>query len=406
MLNTGQREALRMIKDWEAMRLDQFFILDGAAGVGKTYTLSQSGLPFIYTAPTNKAVKVLEANGVAYPQTIHQLLGLKLQADGAIRKLKQGRVRNISNDIVVIDEASMLSSNLLEYIGKQAKRGTRFLLLGDVCQLPPVNEVESPIWSLNCPRYTLTEQMRQNRVAQENGLTDYIQTLRAEVATLPNMPLRQITMPISSYTDRAWLDFILRDIDALQAGSAKVIAWRNKRVDAYNKFIRGYLYGTTNRYTKGDRLIVREAAFSPYNEELLAPTDTEGVVVDIDLARHPHGLELYKITIQAESGEFFTLYPIHENSEKELRKQLNRLSDSAKRVPILWSEYWKLRESVSQLSYAYAITAHKSQGSTYNNVYIDWFDIWRNPNRVEAGRCFYVAVSRARDGAYFGTIKD
>ena len=71
-LNSEQREAVRLIKEWELINTDRYFILDGAAGVGKTYTLSQSGLPFTYTAPTNKAVKVLASNGVPYPQTIHQ----------------------------------------------------------------------------------------------------------------------------------------------------------------------------------------------------------------------------------------------------------------------------------------------------------------------------------------------
>ena len=45
-LNSEQREAVRLIKEWELINTDRYFILDGAAGVGKTYTLSQSGLRF------------------------------------------------------------------------------------------------------------------------------------------------------------------------------------------------------------------------------------------------------------------------------------------------------------------------------------------------------------------------
>ena len=40
-LNSEQREAVRLIKEWELINTDRYFILDGAAGVGKTYTLSQ-----------------------------------------------------------------------------------------------------------------------------------------------------------------------------------------------------------------------------------------------------------------------------------------------------------------------------------------------------------------------------
>jgi len=41
------------------------------------------------------------------------------------------------------------------------------------------------------------------------------------------------------------------------------------------------------------------------------------------------------------------------------------------------------------------MTVHKSQGSTFENVFVDAEDILANPNREEALRCLYVAVSRA-----------
>jgi exodeoxyribonuclease-5 len=41
------------------------------------------------------------------------------------------------------------------------------------------------------------------------------------------------------------------------------------------------------------------------------------------------------------------------------------------------------------------MTAHKSQGSTFENVFVDVQNIWRNPNKEEAMQCLYVACSRA-----------
>lgn len=405
-LNDEQRAAVRALREWEIIRENSFFILDGAAGVGKTYTLSQSGLPFVYTAPTNKAVKVLANNGVPYPQTIHQLLGLKMMPDGAVRKLKQSRQKTLAGSIVVVDEASMLSTEILNYISQHAKRGARFIFLGDSCQLPPVNEANSPIWSLDCPRLTLTKQMRQSELAAISGLSEYLAVLRGDISMLPAQPMRQVAMPVRRLGNDEWLRTITANLEMIKAGQSKVIAWRNVRVDYYNKYIRSTIFGSaTDEYILGDRVLLREPAYDPFDaKQMIAPTDTEGTIINIDMAIHPIGFALYKLTIQADDGELYTFYPIHPSGAKEYKKTLKAMAETAKRCPSSWGEFWELKETISEVAYAYAITAHKSQGSTYNVVYIDWHDIWTNRNRVEAGRCFYVAVSRARNQAFYGTI--
>jgi len=46
------------------------------------------------------------------------------------------------------------------------------------------------------------------------------------------------------------------------------------------------------------------------------------------------------------------------------------------------------------VKYAYALTAHRSQGSTYENVWVDTSDILYNRERREAFQCLYTACSR------------
>lgn len=53
------------------------------------------------------------------------------------------------------------------------------------------------------------------------------------------------------------------------------------------------------------------------------------------------------------------------------------------------------------LEYAYAISVHKAQGSTYNQVFIDMADINNNRNWIERNKLKYVAFSRPR---YLATI--
>jgi exodeoxyribonuclease-5 len=48
------------------------------------------------------------------------------------------------------------------------------------------------------------------------------------------------------------------------------------------------------------------------------------------------------------------------------------------------------------MAMCYAITVHRSQGSTFNNIFVDMEDIMRNRNWLECLKLFYVAITRAR----------
>ena len=52
------------------------------------------------------------------------------------------------------------------------------------------------------------------------------------------------------------------------------------------------------------------------------------------------------------------------------------------------------------IAYGYGITIHKSQGSTYNTVFVNGKDINKNINDIERKRLWYVALSRASTKVY------
>lgn len=62
----------------------------------------------------------------------------------------------------------------------------------------------------------------------------------------------------------------------------------------------------------------------------------------------------------------------------------------------LWDEINKiLIEPFANLNYGYAITIHKSQGSTYDNVFVDIDDILQNTQSNEIKRCVYTSITRS-----------
>lgn len=170
-LNPDQEKAFQLISNFLSQNTEYFFVLKGYAGTGKTYLmkalsklLDRGG--FVYCAPTNKATKVLRKTlGKASfnCKTIYSLLGIRMVADNEFLTLEfPNRPVDIRLwKLVILDEASMINKELLDYIIIQSKIfRVKFLFIGDPAQLPPIEEKESLVWTLACKEFTLDKVMR------------------------------------------------------------------------------------------------------------------------------------------------------------------------------------------------------------------------------------------------------
>ena len=120
-------------------------IITGGPGTGKTTIIKAlisiaegSGLKVAVAAPTGRAAKrVMETSG-HFACTVHRLL--EFFYDEQTRYMSFGRTaeRPLTQDLVIIDEASMLDLLLTEALCEALKPGTRLILVGDADQLPSV----------------------------------------------------------------------------------------------------------------------------------------------------------------------------------------------------------------------------------------------------------------------------
>lgn len=74
--------------------------------------------------------------------------------------------------------------------------------------------------------------------------------------------------------------------------------------------------------------------------------------------------------------------------QAEIEKKINKLYKD-------WQSH--VLDRFAELNYGYCITVHKSQGSTFDNVYIDISDILDNRNLSETSKCIYTAITRAAE---------
>jgi ATP-dependent exoDNAse (exonuclease V) alpha subunit len=94
------------------------------------------------------------------------------------------------------------------------------------------------------------------------------------------------------------------------------------------------------------------------------------------------------------------LLVLHPASKQQFENDSQMLAHEAQGNSKLWRRFWEHKDMFHDIRFAYALTAHRSQGSTYTNCFVDYQDVLYNRNRREAFQCLYVAASRARKKLY------
>ena len=427
-LNYQQQLAQKKIIDFIKSD-DQFFLLKGGAGTGKTHIIGaliahlqaeDQRLWIAASAPTNKAVKVLKnsanqwrIHNIDYG-TIYQFLGLTLDYDDeGDRVLVEGNRSTIDKyELVIIDESSMISERLWNLLNEVANRyhKTKFLLIGDNAQLNPVNEAESPIFSQVKNVAELTKVMRTDL---HNPVMDIIQSAREKVFNPQHRyPLQ------SSFTDdlmngvwvlnRAkWLEQMVRAFQSpkykYNPDYVRAIAWRNKTVNYLNQYIRAAIYEDVSKpYLPGERLMATDTIFDPIDgEEILLSNSDEFEVAKAYKSISEDSYDIWRLKVVDQEGTNYRLQVIDQSSQPQFSADLRKLAQEAHIKKLAkekkpWEKYWQYKNRYAQVNYAYAITSHKSQGSTFDNVFIAQTDICKNQNLVERYRSLYVSYSRTQ----------
>ena len=418
-LTNEQREAVDKIHDFVQDSSKHFFMLAGFAGTGKSTAIQtfarETHAEVALCAPTNKAVRVLKdmarkiGTANVTTVTIHSLLGLRPNKAGAAMEFTpEGENNAESYDVVVVDEASMVSTSLFELIKDTSYTTmTKFIFMGDPLQLPPINEAMSPTFGIQ-DRATLSQVLRHDN--QILRLTTHIRAVLSGEGTLK---LESDNDDHGGVFKVNWK--VLRKQMAkgyasesydLRPDAFKTLAWTNKTVQAYNDIIREAIYGrdVPEVFQPHERVVACAPVIDLHHRKAtgvakpLLITDEEANVIQIEDCQHPiyRNLLCHKLFLRNDfDAEFKEAYVVHAESKHEYESMLRRMADDAKARRGSWGAFWDAKESFHDIRPCHAVTTHRSQGSTFETAFVDASDILKNPNKQEALQCLYVAVSRA-----------
>lgn len=146
------------------------FVLCGAPGTGKTYTVARivkrlrsAGLGVALCAPTGKAAKQMSLALAdicpSHARTIHSMLEPGIDFDTGEFHFNRDEYNPIQADVIVVDEFSMVDARLARSLLRAVKESTRLLIVGDHYQLPSVGPgaVLRDLLAASVPHYELRE---------------------------------------------------------------------------------------------------------------------------------------------------------------------------------------------------------------------------------------------------------
>lgn len=381
-----QKEVLEILKNSK-----NNILLTGAPGTGKSFTtntyidwLIDNGKRFAVTASTG--IAAINVGG----KTLHSFSGLRSDeplTDADVYDILQNQhttKRYRETDVLIIDEISMVSAQMLDNLNELAKRarglmnepfgGMCVVAVGDFFQLPPISGdycFKSKTWKeagfVFC---NLTEQHRTN----DTVFIDILTGIRSGHLTEEQKQLirGRVTEDVSNL-DVVRLDTHNKRVDEINHMKLSRLSTPAKTYTMWSDGMDMFVDSLKKSCLSPETLVLKVGAkviFTRNDFEYRFVNGTQGIVT---------GLEDQHIVVQV-NGENINVGRAtweHANGYGMNKQVLASISQIPVRL-------------------AWAITIHKSQGMTLDRAVID-------VSRVFANGQAYVAISRVRslDGVFF-----
>lgn len=341
-------------------------VITGGPGTGKTTVVQtiirlaeQEGLRILLCAPTGRAAKRLAETTQRKAKTIHRLLVPDGHV-GAMQVFEYNETKMLPADLVIVDEVSMLDMEMMYHLLSALKPQCRCILVGDADQLPSVGAgavLHDIIASGQVPVVRLDTIFRQ----KEGGRI----VTNAHLINSGRLPV---------VNEDAEFRFV--EIDNEADGAEKISALYNSELletgDKFAVQVLSPMYKNPCGVDNLNQLI--QERFNPPAEGK-AELKGKNVVFRVgDKVMQKHN-DYEKGVFNGDMGEIFAI-------QKDM-------------VYVRYPEQDVKYEGqeVDEITLAYAITVHKSQGSEYHTVIM----VLVNSHAIMLQRnLFYTAVTRAK----------
>ena len=367
-LSDPQKEAVKLIIN------EPVSVVSGAPGAGKT-TMVKAALAALekagyqrneiaLCAPTGKAAKRLSQQTERTALTIHRLLGYNPETG-----YEKNRYSKLKASVIIVDESSMVDCDLMSRLLEAVKTGSKVVFIGDFNQLPSVGPGQVLLDMLSSGRIPYAQLNQIFRQGKDSDIiTAAMDVKDGRASFIDNLP--EENTPVEKRVNNG------RDFSFIPVS------------DPLEDNIPGKINETVLQICRD---ILPEAGYSQNDIQVITPikgpndpASTKNLNPVLQFLYNPLGEE-YKITPDsvfhkgdkvmvtknsAELGVFNGDQGTVVGFNKEEKILKVDFSESGSGAGIVEFD----ASTVSNLTLAYAITVHKSQGSEYPCVVIALHD--------------------------------
>ena len=432
-------------------------VLCGYAGTGKTVTtaalvsrLADMDWRVVVATPTHKArsqvERALARCGAERFEavTVARLLGLK-----QVRDYKTGKetfkpdsakknmlskteewdddekemvdIRPI--DVVIVDETSMVNSELYDLLLRELK-GRPVVFVGDDRQLLPVGEDQvCKAFTNGSSLYRLIEVLRHDgAILNLATATRQLAVGRARFASVDGGGSRVVAYRSREQWNSALLEMAASSEAMRNPDFCRALAWTKDSVNMINTRIHHRRYGMdAPQFVELMTCVTVDAIPDPMGTARNPAPPLLNSTVDVliqEAIRGPHRFteagdlitdepwDTWNLTVTGDFAMAKTFRVIAAEDEQRWQKSLNDLASRARdasgqKRSELWGLFFKRQDCAGKLQPASALTIHKSQGSTFQHVFLHW-DIDGRGSQPTAtqNQLSYVGVTRAAESLH------
>ncbi len=288
-----QQEALRIINKGHKV-----FVLCGYAGTGKS-TIARAILDLFSTRCSKDKIMCCAVSGIASDR-IRKTSGYQAQTIYSLIYKYQGEDKEFPYEVLLVDEASMVNTELLYKLILRLKDSSTLIMVGDPAQLPPIGAGE--------PFSDIIE----GNIAPSVSLTRIYRQSEDKVIAVFANEIREALVPqgyqSSQYSDFDFVDLSIPNYFSLRAKVKKHVLPENEFKEMKEK----------NTVRIFDSLIAISESYKPLLAEALRQKNFAGF------------LTTFQIITPMKGGVLGT-----ENLNDELQKLLNRfIFDESKSVAL------------------------------------------------------------------------
>lgn len=370
--------------------LSMMTVITGGPGTGKTTDiklitkvneLSSDYMPEVLMAPTGRASKKMkDATGLA-ARTIHSTLKLNSEEDEKKLEEDSEDIVRLYNKLVIVDELSMLDVRTAWKLFQSIQEGCRVILIGDINQLPSVGPgaiLRDILESNAVPKIVLTKIFRQNA---GSVICDNAYKINSGDVSIDEGN----DFFINKYSDSQQME---KDM------TEKVL----QMMGIYGKTNVACLCPQKEGYASVENMNnALQSYINPARPEKEEYKTAKYIYREGDIV-----MQLKNVRSGEEDDEEYEL----SNGDIGIVGSIRKNVDNAE-IEVFFTNNEKRTyssEEISELTLAYAMTIHKSQGSEYDAV-ITCLPAEMS-HKMQKRNLLYTAVTRAKEEVYlFGTQK-